>query len=821
MFRILLIISAIALITATGTDCFGVNSEPDVIPALRQWTGGEGQVDVSNAKIIIDKKSAKSLKEVSAIFAADAAEALKLDKPLRVKTGGKVGKGDILLTLAPKGNSIAVEGYTIDINDSVTVKASTPAGIYWATRTLTQMLSQDATLPQGSIVDWPDYPIRSVLVDVGRKFIPFEELKDWVIALSYFKMNEIHLHLNDNCWNEYGAYRVEMKTIPGLTATDGHYTQKQIRELQNFAKVRGVTITPEIDSPGHSRAFTIVRPDLAHPRLGANYLDITNPETYTFMEKVFDEIVPLFDAPHFHIGTDEYRLGAIGDKAERQMLGEKFRQYINYFNDYIRKKGKTVRIWSGYEHMPGTTEPDKSIVIDMWETSDAKNKSKAGYEVINSTHLWTYIVPGAPYYGVSNTFLYNDWTALKFSNKPAGQLTREDPGLLGGKLHVWNDNGTTGYTTNEIARLSMPTVMVFGEKLWGVKGSDNYAAFAERAERILGTSGAIEMVPGSHAAHSSKNPQTAEIPGTSFLKRKAAGTDKLVWELDEADKNIIPNTTVELDIEGGVQNLEYPWTATFELTRLTDVPNIWEIKGSGGEILLSSDIATLYLDYLHIAKNNKTKEVTEKRGVALVRANHAPARRPIDTKAADIVMFDYQVPRYKKVTLTFVGYMNRTELYVDGKQVGSSNKQTVCPLKRLGDTYPNGFHGVLHSAAIYNTAPEQAVVGGWKSEQMSEDWKPLQWDITPHIKTAGSCAATFQYTGGACRLDVQWAALLENGKEIARDTHPGQTGGSNSQNTYTFDLKTVKPNATYTLKASVRSDGGTDSNGDVLLFVNK
>ena len=803
---------SVLILSLVSTDLMAANAEPLVIPAVRQWSAGSGTFSADGVNVIVDKAYKKILGGVAEVFSAD----LNAGK---VKSSSKAGKGDIFLTLDTAGENIADEGYVIEIGSSVVVRAKTSVGVYWATRTLLQMIAQDAKLPKGKIVDYPDYPIRSVLLDVGRKFIPFDELKDWVVALSYFKMNEVHLHLNDNCWNEHGTFRLEMKTIPGLASKDGHYTQDQIRELQDFAKVRGVTITPEIDSPGHARAFTMVRPDLAHPKLGGNYLDITREDTYRFMEKVFDEVIPLFDAPHFHIGTDEYRLGRIGDKAEREMLGEKFRQYINHFNKYIRNKGKTVRIWSGYEHMPGTTEPDKSVVIDMWETSDAKNKSKAGYKMINSTHLWTYIVPGAPYYGVSNTFLYNEWTALKFSNKPSGQLTKDDPGLLGGKLHIWNDFGVTGYTTNEIARLSMPTVMVMGEKLWGVKGSADYKAFAKRAEQILGSSdGVFEMIPGSRAKHSSSNPMLGNVPGTTFLTRQGASKTGVVWQLKDGPLHLIPNTMIELDTPGRAENLEYPWTATFTLTRLTDVPGKWGKAGSGGEILLGSDLATIYLDYLHVTKDKKTKEITEKRGVTIVRANQAPGPRPIDAYNADIVVFDYQVPRGKKVTLTLVGQMKSTELYVDGKLIGSSNKQMVCPIKRIGDAYPNGMHGILHDAIITDSAIEEKVVAQWQPKDMSQDWKTIQWDVTDAVDVTGAYAVKFQYTAGGHRLDISKVELLQNDKVVTVDEHQGITGGSSKDNTYTLPLENAKDSAVYKLRATIRSDGGTDSNGEITII---
>ncbi|MBK3520015.1 beta-N-acetylhexosaminidase, partial [Carboxylicivirga marina] len=578
--------------------------QPVVIPAVKNWMSYEGQLELSSPRIIVNKKYSEELLPVAKILGHELQ--LITGKELLVEKGGKnTGKGNIYLTMGD--DDIATEGYELKIEKGVEVNASKAEGVYYGTRTLLQLMVQNpSVLPQGQIIDEPKYPVRSVLLDVARKFIPFEELKDWVIALSYFKINEIHLHLNDNSFGFYGAFRLEMKTIKGLTSTDGYYTQKEIRELQDFAKVRGITIVPEIDTPGHSRALTTARPDLAHPKLGGNYLDITKEETYRFVEKVLDEVVPLFDADHFHIGTDEYRLGSIKDEEEKKMLGEKFRQYINHFNKYIQAKGKTTRIWSGYEHMPGTTVPDKSVVIDMWETSDAVNKSKAGYQFINSTHFWTYIVPGAPYYGVDNKFLYNEWSPLQFSKKPEGILSPDDPGLLGAKLHVWNDKGPMGYTTNEIARLTMPTVMVLAEQVWGTKGANDYKSFTQFAKKVLPEGEDFEMIVRSRGQYDPENVMCGAVPGTSFLSRKAATKNAYVWQLDEPT-HFIANVSHQLDNKS--DNLEYPWTATFTVTRTKELTLRNATRPSGHEALMSSDLGTLFMDYNYEVRDKKTKAV--------------------------------------------------------------------------------------------------------------------------------------------------------------------------------------------------------------------
>lgn len=107
----------------------------------------------------------------------------------------------------------------------------------------------------------------------------------------------------------------------------------------------------------------------------------------------------------------------------------------------------------------------------------------------------------------------------------------------------------------------------------------------------------------------------------------------------------------------------------------------------------------------------------------------------------------------------------------------------------------------------------------WKRGEIGEEWTVKEWDITPQINKAGKWQAQFQFTEGGNRLDIQWAELLENGKVVARDEHEGTTGGRNENNTYQFALPQFTPGAKYTLRANVRADGGSDSNGDIFVTV--
>ncbi len=685
-----------ATVTSPG---LAKNAEPKIIPAVQQWQGAEGSCRLSAKTIIAEGPAATKL-------------ASQLKQDIKDVTGddfviskGKPSRGGSII-LKISDECPHEEGYKLEMGEHAVLKASTPAGLFYASRSLLQLMAQ-GDLPRGTITDQPDYRVRSLMWDVGRKFVPFDQMKDWIRAMSYVKMNQLHLHLNDSIGFAPG-FRLEMKSLPGLANQDGHYTQEEMKALQAFAKARGITIVPEIDAPAHASAFTYYRPDLQHPKLASQNLDLTNPATIPFMEKVLDEICDVFESEHIHIGTDELRLGGLSKK-EKEEMGELFRGYINHFNSYLKKKGKVTRIWSGYEHMPGTTQPDKDVVIDMWVTADAAAKVKEGYTFINSNHGWTYIVPCAPYYGINNANVYQKWSPNYFSSKPGGIIPKDSPNLLGGKFHIWNDRGYqfAGFNNNEVARLTMPSLLTFAEKLWGRKGSKDFTAFQQRAAAVLPGNDAFEFTPGSKSRHDVKNPMLGHFPGTTFLKRHIkADSDGIVWKLDKETK-LMQWNSIKPEIESSPDHISYPWTASFDLTRYTDS----HIGGStilqGQETLMDSKLATLFLDYNYYSKiDKKTKLPTNiSKGVCIVRAGRSAAAMPMTSLTHNVIDFGYQVPIGKRVKLTFVGYKGYTELYADGKLVKRVNLQAVCPLKSVGDAkWGTTFHGAIHNAVIYNKA---------------------------------------------------------------------------------------------------------------------
>lgn len=333
------------------------------------------------------------------------------------------------------------------------------------------------------------------MLDVGRKFVPLETLKDYVRLMSWYKFNDFQLHFNDNAlgggdksdWkHQYAAFRLNSPAFPGLAAKDGSYTQQDILDLQQFAQAYAITITPEIDTPAHSLALTQYRPDLASKKFSKEFLDLDNSATYTFVDALWNTFLPWFTSSEMHIGVDEY------DSSD----ADQYRKYVNHYDDFLSQKGKTVRMWGSLSTMRGKVQVNTNSIVEDWNNAWANpvDMSKAGFPVINVNDALLYIVPHASYYHdfLDTRLLYEKWEPFIFSlTTPGLNLHPGDPHLLGGMFAVWNDLFTRT-SVDDISRRIEPAMPVIGEKMWsGTVPDTSYAQFEQLVQQVA-------RVPGAH-----------------------------------------------------------------------------------------------------------------------------------------------------------------------------------------------------------------------------------------------------------------------------------------------------------------------------------
>lgn len=111
------------------------------------------------------------------------------------------------------------------------------------------------------------------------------------------------------------SFPYESITFPELSRDGAYspnmvYSQSQIREIIEYARLRGIRTLAEFDTPGHTRSWGVSHPEIL-TACGGVYsgklgpIDPTKPETYTFMQKLLDEVVNVFPDEYVHLGGDE------------------------------------------------------------------------------------------------------------------------------------------------------------------------------------------------------------------------------------------------------------------------------------------------------------------------------------------------------------------------------------------------------------------------------------------------------------------------------------------------------------------------------------
>ena len=320
------------------------------------------------------------------------------------------------------------EAYTLQVNDKgITIKGRTPAAVFYGLMTLEQLCigngvsARSVQLPSLYIVDQPRTAIRELMVDPVRHFIPFNDLKGFIVEMARYKFNALHLHLVDD-----QGWRIEIKKYPELIekASDrvgmddmperirGYYTQDQMRDLVRFASTYHVMVIPEIELPGHEVAAVHCFPQLSCTKkpvpirltcgVSNELLCPAEPFVYEFLDNVLTELADVFPAPYVHLGGDEAGqppLGAWSDCAACKALKQKegytenwqLQQYL--FDRVINKLqslGKTPMYW--YEQEFKTIQP--GCVVYAWRHGltktaiDAAVRNKAKIMLCPGEHCY-------------------------------------------------------------------------------------------------------------------------------------------------------------------------------------------------------------------------------------------------------------------------------------------------------------------------------------------------------------------------------------------------------------------------------------------------
>lgn len=408
-----------------------------------------------------------------------------------------------------KLKNVKEDSYSINVSENIIISYSSERSCYYAFHSLMQLIEQDGQdlqLNKCFVKDYPSFQWRGLHLDVARHFFTVEEVKRYIDLMAIYKFNTFHWHLTDD-----QGWRIEIKKYPKLTEIGawrdstienhystrprtyyhkrygGFYTQKQIKEVVQYAAERYITIVPEIEMPGHARAALAAYPELScsGKQQGVEGLwgvfdDIfcSKEESILFLQDVLDEVINLFPGEYIHIGGDEapktrwkncqkcqqvINSNNLKDEHELQSY------FIKRMDKFLSSKGKKLIGWD--EILEGGLSPNAAVM--SWRGFEG------GMEATKQKH-YVVMSPGSHcyfdhYQGKSKDepLAIGGYTPLEkvyeFYPVPKEMTPDQVAFVLGAQANLW-----TEYIPNfkQVEYMTYPRAIALSQVLWSSNKPD-------------------------------------------------------------------------------------------------------------------------------------------------------------------------------------------------------------------------------------------------------------------------------------------------------------------------------------------------------------
>ena len=407
------------------------------------------------------------------------------------------------------------EGYTLFIyTDAIEIFGASPVGVYYGLQTLMQLLppeiesdtiinGKEWSLPIAVIEDYPRFKYRGMHVDPCRHFMPLEHIRKQVDWMSKFKLNTLHLHLTDDQLWTFEVKKYPLLTEVGTQRTNvdgsvykgGYFKQEELKELVEYAKVRGVTIIPEIEMPGHAMAALAAYPEFGCTEgpyqvrttwgVEEHLLCAGNDSVFQFIEDILTELTAIFPSEYIHIGGDECPTNIWHEcpKCQARMQAEGLMTEVELHGYFIRRVEKILhklgRKMIGWDEILDGGASESATVMSWRGNKGGIKAANQGNQAIMTPWDICYF----DHYQGSKLFepmaqsgflplekVYN-WEPIPSEIK----LEQRDK-ILGGQANLWAEY-MPDYKQAEY--MIYPRLLALSEVLWATHYRD-YKDFTER-----------------------------------------------------------------------------------------------------------------------------------------------------------------------------------------------------------------------------------------------------------------------------------------------------------------------------------------------------
>jgi hexosaminidase len=498
----------------------------NIIPLPQNIEMGAGNSFALTASTTISfPKKDENLKQIAAFLS----EYIQISTGIQLQvTDSPISKNNIELQSIFKNEN--KEAYKFDVTQNkISINGSTSAGTFYGVQLLRKVLMNTTQktpieLPNVSIVDYPRFGYRGMMLDASRHFAPVDFVKKFIDILALHNINTFHWHLTDD-----QGWRIEIKKYPKLTEIGstraetqvgknkneydgkphgGFYTQNEIKEIVDYAQKRFITVIPEIDLPGHMMAALASYPEIGcagkdyevrkNWGVSEDVLCVGNEKTFEFLEGVFEELIPLFPANYFHIGGDECpktswkncpkcqakitELGLIKDS--KHTAEEKLQSYcISRIEKFLNSKGKKIIGWD--EILEGGIAPNATIM--SWRSFQGGiEAAQQGHDAIMTPSSHCYFDHYQGNDTKSEPLAIGGFTSIErvYSFEPIPEVLNSEQRkhIIGAQANLWREYISS---SDQVEYMILPRLAALSEVLWTAPEKKNYANFVTRLTDLL------------------------------------------------------------------------------------------------------------------------------------------------------------------------------------------------------------------------------------------------------------------------------------------------------------------------------------------------
>jgi len=533
-----LVVAILAALSGSQMVTTAATGTVSIVPKPVHMELEDGRFRLTSATVIVAGKAvAFEGRQMSAMLWPATGFALEIVEKAR----GRVPV--IELNLDPSLAKLGEEGYRLSVTpQKVSIRAARAAGIFYACQSLRQLLPPeifraarvadiDWTIPCVRIEDYPRFPWRGATLDSARHFMPREFVRKFIDLLALQKMNSMQWHLTDDQgWRieirkyprltEVGAWRKE--TMVGRLPDDrsapleydgkphgGFYTQNDIREIVEYARVRHVNVVPEIEMPGHAQAARAAYPELGYSGRPVEVLTkwgvseqifSASEKTIGFLQDVLTEVMELFPSKFIHTGGDEAvktqwkaseeaqaRIKELGLKNEEELQG----YFTRRMDVFLISKGRRLIGWD--EILEGGLAPN-AVVMSWRGEKGGIAAAKAGHDVVMAPTDYTYF----DYYQSKDVdkepLAIGGYVPLEvvYNYEPVPEeIPREyAKHVLGAQGQLWAEYMPT---PKHVEYMAFPRLTALAEVTWTPRESKDYQEFLERLSTHLERLGILDV----------------------------------------------------------------------------------------------------------------------------------------------------------------------------------------------------------------------------------------------------------------------------------------------------------------------------------------